>query len=63
MRTVMADSVNETDRARRWRMRAEECRTLADTVINEDSRGTLLRIAGGYDRLASQVETRMASTG
>jgi len=44
-------------------MRAEECRTLADTVINEDSRGTLLRIAGGYDRLASQVETRMASTG
>ena len=36
---------------------------VGDLHVGEDSRGTLLRIAGGYDRLASQVETRTDSTG
>src|SRR5262249_13540544 len=60
--TIMTDSLNEEHRARRWRLRAEECRTLADTITNHDSRGTLLRIAGSYEQLASQLETQAESS-
>jgi hypothetical protein len=46
----------DEQRARRWRLRAEECRTLADNITNEASRSTLLGVADGYDRLAALSE-------
>ena len=47
-----------TQKGRRWRLRAEECRTLADNIVDQSSRVTLRGIADGYDRLAVQAETR-----
>jgi hypothetical protein len=44
-------------RARNWRMRAEELRTLAEDMIEPEAKATRLRIADDYDRLAEQIET------
>jgi hypothetical protein len=38
--------------ARNWRMRAEECRALADDFKEGEPKATMLRIAEEYDRLA-----------
>jgi hypothetical protein len=36
----------------RWRFRAEEARTIADQMTNEEARTIMRRIAIDYDRLA-----------
>ena len=44
-------------RASRYRVRAEEIRTAAETMSHTDSRAALIRLADSYDRLASKIET------
>ena len=45
-----------------WRYRAEEIRTLAEDMNNEDARQIMLRIAVDYDRLAKLTEERIRSS-
>jgi hypothetical protein len=40
------------NRARIWRAKAEECRTAAETMRNEQARNTFLNLARNYDALA-----------
>ena len=44
-------------RASRYRVRAEEIRSAAETMSHTDSRNALIRLADSYDRLASKIET------
>ncbi len=46
------------ERARRYRMRAEELRTAAESMTNPVSRKTLLDLASSYDVLADGTEAR-----
>ena len=50
-------SNKRTDQARAYRFRAEEVRTVAEGTRDQKCREALFRIADGYDRLASGVET------
>ncbi|QOZ33372.1 hypothetical protein [Bradyrhizobium sp. CCBAU 53421] len=43
---------------RHWRERAEETRTKAERMWDEESRQRMLRIAVEYDRLADQAAER-----
>lgn len=43
-------------RADRYRARAEEIRTAADSMTHAESRSALARLAESYDRLASKIE-------
>ena len=59
----MDTSTPNSLRIRRWRLRAEECRTLADHVNDQSARGTLLDVADKYDHMAAQAETRAGAPG
>jgi hypothetical protein len=41
-----------------WRERAREARALAEQMSDEESRATMLEIAGDYDKLAQRAEGR-----
>jgi len=49
-------TVDELDRVRRFRLKAEECRTIADQMKDEAARVTLLQLARSYERLAKTWE-------
>jgi hypothetical protein len=42
--------------ARRYRKRAEEIRTIADGMLDSNSRGILLAIAHDYERMAGSLD-------
>ena len=44
-----------------WRFRAEEARTVADQMTQEDARTIMRRIANDYDRLAKLAEVQLAA--
>jgi len=43
-------------RARRWRAKAEELRTAAESMSNEAARNSFLRLARDYEALAERAE-------
>jgi len=43
-----------------WRARAEEMRTLAEHLKDDQARDTMLRLAADYDRLAQRAQERSA---
>ena len=43
---------------RAWRMRAEECRAIADTFHNPQTRAQMYRMAEDYERRAERAEQR-----
>jgi hypothetical protein len=46
----------DAERAHRWRAKAEEIRTAAESMDSESARHTLLRLAHDYDALAESLE-------
>jgi hypothetical protein len=46
----------DAERAHRWRAKAEEIRTAAESMDSESARDTLLRLAHDYDALAESLE-------
>ena len=44
-----------------WRARAEECRAIADTFDNPETRAKMYAVAAEYDRMAEDVEQRNAA--
>jgi hypothetical protein len=55
MREEHMSSLNDP---RRWRMRAEELRTIADNCEAPAARASLRRLAADYDLLAERAEAR-----
>jgi hypothetical protein len=47
--------------ARNWRLRAEEIRTLADEMRNDEAKLIMLRIAADYEKLAIFAERASGS--
>ncbi len=41
-----------------WRARAEECRAIADTFDNPETRAKMYGVAADYERLAEDAERR-----
>jgi len=50
-------------RARRWRVKAEECRTAADSMATEAARGSFLQLARNYQALAEHAEKEARQQG
>jgi hypothetical protein len=46
-----------------WRNRAEEARTLADEMKDQQSRAAMLRVATDYELLAKRAEQRQQRKG
>ena len=63
-RTAEANNGDEAaqplERARRWRMRAEEYRVVAEAVQSPSARETYIHLARSYETLAEQFEFRAA---
>jgi hypothetical protein len=51
-----APSPDAMDRARRWRAKAEECRTAGESMNSEAARNALLQLARDYEALAESQE-------
>jgi hypothetical protein len=51
-------AISFTNDSEYWRTRAEEARTLADKMSDEESKQAMLRIASDYDRLAERAALR-----
>jgi hypothetical protein len=41
-----------------WRARAEECRAIADTFQNPETRAKMYRMAADYERMAESADRR-----
>ena len=54
--------MTNSTRTVQWRFRAEEARNLAEVILDEKAKRTMLRIAAGYDRLAEHTAS-LAATG
>jgi hypothetical protein len=54
----LAMPTHSIDTPEHWRHRAEEMRTLADQIIDEKSKQTILRIAEDYEQLSRRAEER-----
>ena len=50
------------DRARLWRMKAEELRTVAEQIESPQAHDSFQRMAETYDRLAQHEEEQVAGT-
>jgi hypothetical protein len=50
--------LNPGDEARRWHAKSEECRTIAESCLNDSARETFLRLARSYATLAARAERR-----
>ncbi len=48
----------ENHDGRAWRARAEECRAIADTFQNPQTRAQMYRMAEDYERMAERAEER-----
>jgi hypothetical protein len=48
----------ENHDARAWRARAEECRAIADTFENPETRAKMYLVAEDYERMAESAERR-----
>jgi hypothetical protein len=48
----------ENHDSRAWRARAEECRAIADTFENPETRAKMLAVAADYERMAENAERR-----
>ena len=48
----------ENHDARAWRARAEECRAIADTFENPETRAKMYLVAEDYERMAENAERR-----
>jgi len=48
----------ENHNSQAWRARAEECRAIADTFDNPETRAKMYAIAADYERMAEKAEQR-----
>jgi len=48
------------DKAKQWRKRAEEARTIADGMRNHEAKRIMLNFAASYEALAKRAEQRGA---
>ena len=48
--------MDSAEQARRWRQKAEECRTVAEQMQNPMAKESFLHMARSYDALAERLE-------
>jgi hypothetical protein len=58
---IVARFENHTGKG--WRARAEECRAIAATFVNPETRAKMLLIAEDYERMAENAERREEELG
>jgi hypothetical protein len=52
------DGDRESTKGKRWRTRAEECRSAADGIRDEESRRQMIAVAESYERMAERADLR-----
>jgi hypothetical protein len=50
--------MSPTEEPEYWRDRAEHIRAIAEVMTDPPSREMMLRVAGGYDRIAEHLEDK-----